>query len=120
MVTKPPDGTPLGDSLRDYRKRQGLSLREVARRAGVNSGYLSQLERGAVAHPSPPLLARIAAGYALPVALLSEWAGYGETDSATLSPNQAAALRLLGDPTDAEVRALDAFVRAMRSNGAVT
>ena len=36
----------LGDVLRDYRQRQGRTLRQVASRASVALGYLSEVERG--------------------------------------------------------------------------
>ena len=36
----------LGDVLRDYRLRQGRTLREVSSDARVSLGYLSEVERG--------------------------------------------------------------------------
>lgn len=36
----------LGDVLRDYRQRQGRTLREVSSGARVSLGYLSEVERG--------------------------------------------------------------------------
>ena len=36
----------LGDVLRDYRQRQGRTLREVSSDARVSLGYLSEVERG--------------------------------------------------------------------------
>lgn len=42
----------LGHLARTIRGRRGLALREVARRAGVDAGWLSRLEQGAVAPPS--------------------------------------------------------------------
>ncbi|HEV3464919.1 MAG TPA: helix-turn-helix transcriptional regulator, partial [Actinomycetota bacterium] len=41
----------LGASLRAERLRQGLSLRETARRLGISASALSQIETGK-AHPS--------------------------------------------------------------------
>ena len=111
--------TPLGERLRSFRTQQGRSLRDIARQAGVNSGYLSQLERGAVAHPSAPVLERLADGYGLPFELLASWAGYGNDRDEELSANQAAALALIGDPTDTELRAVEAFLRALRSGRGV-
>ncbi len=36
----------LGDVLREYRQRQGRTLREVSLEARVSLGYLSEVERG--------------------------------------------------------------------------
>lgn len=36
----------LGDVLREYRQRQGRTLREVSSSARVSLGYLSEVERG--------------------------------------------------------------------------
>lgn len=36
----------LGEVLREYRKAQGRTLREVAAQASVSLGYLSEIERG--------------------------------------------------------------------------
>ena len=36
----------LGDVLREYRQRQGRTLREVSSEARVSLGYLSEVERG--------------------------------------------------------------------------
>ena len=36
----------LGDVLREYRQRQGRTLREVSSQARVPLGYLSEVERG--------------------------------------------------------------------------
>lgn len=41
-----------GSAIRAMRKAQGLSIRQLARLAEVNGGYLSQVERGAE-EPSP-------------------------------------------------------------------
>ena len=45
----------LGERLRELRESQGRTLREVAAKAGVNHGYLSQLERGEVSQPAPAM-----------------------------------------------------------------
>ena len=36
----------LGDVLRDFRQQRGRTLRQVASRASVALGYLSEVERG--------------------------------------------------------------------------
>ena len=83
----------LGDRLREHREQRGWSLREVAGRAGVNHGDLSQLERNEVAEPAPSMLHKLATGYNEPFLVLMQWAGYVEEG---LSANQARALSYSG------------------------
>jgi len=49
----------LGDFIRDQRRAAQISLRELARQAGVSNPYLSQIERG-LRHPSAEILQQIA------------------------------------------------------------
>ena len=65
----------LGRLLRERREELGLSLNEVARRAGVDPGGLFRAERGPRV-PSPETLAALADGLGLPLADLYEAAGY--------------------------------------------
>ncbi len=53
------DEVDLGARIRALRLRQGLTLRELAARAGVTESFLSQVERG-VASPSIASVQRIA------------------------------------------------------------
>jgi transcriptional regulator with XRE-family HTH domain len=117
MTTMPPrTDRSLGDRLRALREKQGWSLREVATRAGVNHGYLSQLERNEVAEPAPSMLHKLAEGYGEPFAVLMQWAGYIEEG---LSPNQSRALSYLGrDPSDEELKAIKAILEVLRAKRA--
>jgi transcriptional regulator with XRE-family HTH domain len=51
----------LGDYIREQRESAQVSLRQLARSAGVSNPYLSQIERG-VKKPSAEILAQIAKG----------------------------------------------------------
>jgi transcriptional regulator with XRE-family HTH domain len=51
----------LGDYIREQRESAQVSLRQLARTAGVSNPYLSQIERG-VKKPSAEILAQIAKG----------------------------------------------------------
>lgn len=106
--------TKLGRELRRVRKTQGKTLRDIERRSKLNNGYLSQVERGDVTHPSPPVLRKLAKGYDVPFAVLLRWAGYVPDDDLNLTPNQAVALSTLGDPTTEELRALKEIVAVLR------
>jgi len=56
----------VGEKLRTARNEQGLSLRELASRAGVSASLLSQIECGKVT-PSAASLFQIATALALPI-----------------------------------------------------
>jgi transcriptional regulator with XRE-family HTH domain len=109
----------LGAQLREFRDGLGLSLRDVASRAGINHGYLSQLERGEIAEPGPSMLHRVATGYGVDFTIVMEWAGYITPTAEPTSPNKALALSYIGDnPTLEELKAVDAMLKAIRSRGA--
>ncbi|MDP9800276.1 transcriptional regulator with XRE-family HTH domain [Arcanobacterium wilhelmae] len=56
----------LGDVLREYRQRQGRTLRDVSSEARVSLGYLSEVERGQK-EASSELLASIATALNVPL-----------------------------------------------------
>jgi transcriptional regulator with XRE-family HTH domain len=71
----------LAERLRVLRARQGLSLTEASKRAGITRDTLSDLERGK-RHAYMPTLAKIAEGYGVPVdELLEEPALTGKVDA---------------------------------------
>lgn len=72
----------LGKHLRLQRQVRGWGLRDVERRSGVNSGYLSQLERGQVGDIRSSTLAKVAAAYDLPEQPLRDIAFRLEADVA--------------------------------------
>ena len=85
----------------------------------MNHGYLSQLERGDVAEPAPSMLHKVAKGYDLPFLVLMEWAGYIEENANALTPNQAMALKYLGDDvSEEELDAVRAVIDVLRSRRA--
>jgi Zn-dependent peptidase ImmA (M78 family)/transcriptional regulator with XRE-family HTH domain len=110
-------GTPrLGDRLRESRNSRGLSLRAVERESGINSGYLSQLERNEIANPTPSVLQRVAKAYGEPFAVLMQWAGYVEEDPKGVSPNAKRALDTLGtDFTDEELQVMRSVLDSLRA-----
>lgn len=56
----------IGDVLRDYRLQKGQTLRQIAGRASVALGYLSEIERGQK-EASSEVLASIAAALDTPL-----------------------------------------------------
>lgn len=94
-----------------------MSLRDVERRSGLQSGYLSQLERGKIAHPGPPVLRAIADGYGVRYEDVLSWTGYAITADSP-SPRQAAAMSAvaaLGEPSEDELETLTAIVNLLRT-----
>ncbi|HXP36838.1 MAG TPA: XRE family transcriptional regulator [Solirubrobacteraceae bacterium] len=106
----------LGSRLRELRTQKNLSLRDVERLSGVNSGYLSQLERDEIASPGPSTLQKLAAAYEESVTALMLWAGYIEEDPSALAPNTKRALSMLGDDvTEDELRVMKAVLDTLRN-----
>lgn len=66
----------VGRVLRRAREHQGLSIREVERRLGRSSAYLSQVERGMIRQPDPVVLLELAELYGLDFMTLATWAGW--------------------------------------------
>lgn len=68
----------LGPYLASLRTAKGLTLREVEDATGreVSNAYLSQLEHGRIAKPSPNILYSLAAVYGVAYEKLMEKAGY--------------------------------------------
>lgn len=60
----PPNGAMLGEKLRAEREKQGITVREMARRVGVSPSLVSQIERGLVM-PSVGTLWSMATGLGL-------------------------------------------------------
>jgi len=59
----------IGQRIRYYRQRLGLKQTDLARRANVNQGFLSEIERGR-RRPSPSSLRAIAVALDIPPAVL--------------------------------------------------
>jgi len=68
----------IGARLATLRMRDGLTLRQVEEASGkkVSNAYLSQLESGKIARPSPNILFALAEVYGYRYDLLMEEAGY--------------------------------------------
>ena len=68
----------LGGYLSDLRRAKRLTLRQVEDATGkeVSNAYLSQLEHGRIAKPSPNVLYRLAEVYGARYDVLMEKAGY--------------------------------------------
>ena len=75
-------GSSVGDFIREQRSAARVSLRELARTAGVSNPYLSQVERG-LRKPSAEILSQIARGLKISAETLYEQAGILDRRSGT-------------------------------------
>ena len=80
----------VGNYIREQRNAARVSLRELARTAGVSNPYLSQVERG-LRKPSAEILASIARGLKISAETLYEQAGILTRRSG--NPDTVAAIR---------------------------
>jgi transcriptional regulator with XRE-family HTH domain len=80
----------VGNFIREQRNAARVSLRELARTAGVSNPYLSQVERG-LRKPSAEILAAIARGLKISAESLYEQAGI--LDRRSGNPDTVAAIR---------------------------
>jgi transcriptional regulator with XRE-family HTH domain len=80
----------VGEFIREQRSAARVSLRELARTAGVSNPYLSQVERG-LRKPSAEILAAIARGLKISAESLYEQAGI--LDRRPGNPDTVAAIR---------------------------
>ncbi|MEY4985490.1 MAG: hypothetical protein RLZZ359_376 [Actinomycetota bacterium] len=82
----------LGDVLRDFRQQRGRTLRQVASRASVALGYLSEVERGQK-EASSEILASVADALDVPVSLILREVSY-----------RLEMLELSAEPTHTDIR----------------
>jgi transcriptional regulator with XRE-family HTH domain len=71
-------GAAIGEFIREQREQAQVSLRQLARLAGVSNPYLSQVERG-LRKPSAEILQQIAKGLRISAEQLYVRAGILET-----------------------------------------
>jgi len=71
-------GAAIGEFIREQREQAQVSLRQLARLAGVSNPYLSQIERG-LRKPSADILQQIAKGLRISAEQLYIRAGILET-----------------------------------------
>ncbi len=98
----------IGDVLRDARREQGRTLREVSSIARVSLGYLSEVERGQK-EASSELLASICGALAVPLSSVlhqvSERVALAEGISPRLSVDDVRVPDTVPDDLDAGLRA---------------
>lgn len=86
-------GAAIGEFIREQRQAGQVSLRQLARLAGVSNPYLSQIERG-LRKPSAEILQQIAKGLRISAEQLYVRAGILEFREG----NQELVAAIIGDP----------------------
>jgi transcriptional regulator with XRE-family HTH domain len=86
-----PGPPALGEFIRGQRELHELSMRQLARMAGISNPYLSQIERG-LREPSEQVLDAIARSLELSAETLYEQAGLAEEGEADEEPEVVRAI----------------------------
>jgi transcriptional regulator with XRE-family HTH domain len=103
--------------LAEARRAKGVSLRQVERATGVSNAYISQMETGQVAEPSPRKLHVLSEYYGLSYDALMNSCGYSVTSSEIKlrRPRNVQAPTFMGEElTAAESAALAKFLSELR------
>lgn len=107
----------LGTFLRSARNAKGLTLRAVEEAAGVSNAYLSQLESGKIARPSPATLHKLCLLYEASYVQAMQLAGHplpAESEEQESAVHHRLSSRL-GQITSAEEDALAEYLEFLRS-----
>ena len=108
----------LGEYIREQREQAEVSLRQLARTAGVSNPYLSQVERG-LKRPSAEILQQIAQGLRISVETLYVRAGLLEQRDGERVPTVSAAVAADLELTQRQKRVLlDVYEAFRRENAA--
>lgn len=107
----------LAETLLRLRGISGASLREVEKHTGVSNAYLSQLETGKIANPSPEILFKLAEYYRVPYPSLMEAAGYlrQQETRATKRPSAVHSALMSADLSDEEQDKVADFIEFLRA-----
>jgi transcriptional regulator with XRE-family HTH domain len=108
----------FGNYLRQQREAKGLSLRDVEEKTDkqVSNAYLSQVENGKVAQPSPSILHALSPVLGVPYEKLMTEAGYlgQKRNSAPSRRTAQAATYAIDGLTPEEQRAVLAYLQVLR------
>lgn len=94
----------IGERIRKRREELGISMAELARRAGISKGYMHQIERGRTENPSADVAYRLAVELSTtPADLLGKPVTFDDTPAIT---SELAAVARENDLTDEDVAVL--------------
>ena len=104
----------LGQYLKQVRKEQKLSLRQVESETKVSNAYLSQLEGNKIRQPSPNILHNLCEFYGISYLYVSELAGYPVASRESAHAVETSASRF-SDITKSEEEALADYLEFLRT-----
>lgn len=104
----------LGKFLADARTKLGATLRGVESATGVSNSYLSQLESGRIAEPSPTVLHKLCSHYGSSYARAMKLAGYAMPGRESGAVETRLSARL-GPVSNTEVEELASYLDFIRS-----
>ena len=105
----------IGEELRRIRGIKGLTLRQVEELTGISNAYLSQLETGGAANPSPRILYKLSEVYDVPYDALMTSAGHLERQPDSRRVPSAVNAALMGeDLTEEEQTRVTDFIEFLR------
>ena len=107
----------LASFLKKAREHTGLSLRAVEEGTGISNAYVSQLEGGKIAGPSPKILHRLCELYDVPYVEAMILAGYAPANKQVAQGRMRKPSRF-EDLTSDETAALEEYLTFLRSRGA--
>lgn len=93
-------GPTFGEILESFRRRRGLSRRQLARQIGVPQSQVKDWERGVEIPIHPGLLRSLEVVLEMPEGLLSRAAGFGAPDPETPRMTLRQSLASLSEPED--------------------
>ena len=64
------EGIMIGENIKKLREKKGYGVNQLAKLAGVNSSYLSALERGEKKNPSTKIINKLASALGIPMDLI--------------------------------------------------
>lgn len=105
----------LGDYLKKLREQKHQTLRQIEEETGIQNAYLSQLENGKIANPSPKYLHKLASAYRVPYATLLEMAGYPVVDESNNLSIMSRVAKELNTLSGEEENKLLEYLRFLRS-----
>jgi transcriptional regulator with XRE-family HTH domain len=101
----------LGQLVQRHRQAKGLSLRALAREAGLDYSWLSRVEQGEIATPAPQRLQRLARVLDVDIEEVYGLTGYAVSDRL---PEFETYLRAKYDLPDQAVNQLDEYFQMLR------
>jgi len=104
----------LSEFLKDCRQDLRLTLRDVESNIGISNAYLSQLENGKIAQPTPKILRKLSDFYDISFQNLLTLAGHPIFEENAVIQSRTS---IFNDITHDEEKELKHYLKFLRSRG---